>query len=270
MQLLKTCPITGKEMRHIFNHRVLGKHDVAYYYCQESGIIQTEEPYWLGEAYRSVISQLDSWIALRNFGNARRLEPVLSLLFPDDSVFVDTACGCGVLVRLMRDIGFNFLGQDKFCENIFSKGFEPAPGAKATAICAFEVLEHVLNPIEFLTEQLRTFQSDTIIVSTSVFEGPIPDFTWAYYSFESGQHLTFYQPRSLQLIAHLLGCRYFRLGVDLHLITKRKIPSWKLFLLTNRFVRKAHRLAIRYVRRHRSLTLADYELVRSKMCNSSG
>ena len=100
-------------MRHVFDHRVLGKYDVAYYYSDDSGIIQTEEPYWLEEAYRSVISHLDTWIAQRSSCNAQRLAPVLSLLFPDDAVFVDTACGYGLLTRLMRDSGFNFFGYDR-------------------------------------------------------------------------------------------------------------------------------------------------------------
>jgi hypothetical protein len=268
MQSPKKCPITGKEMRHIFDHLVLGKYNVAYYYSDDSGIIQTEEPYWLEEAYRSVISHLDTRIAQRSFCNAQRLEPVLSLLFPDDSVFVDTACGYGLFTRLMRDIGFNFFGHDKFCENIFSKAFEPPPGTKATAICAFEVLEHLLNPVEFLAEQLRNVQSDTIIASTCVFDGHIPDSTWVYYSFESGQHLTFYQPRTLQLIARSLGCQYYLLGIDLHLITKRQIPAWQLFVLTNRLARKVHAMATRYARRHRSLILADYEFLRSRILNS--
>jgi hypothetical protein len=197
------------------------------------------------------------------------LEPILSLLFPADSVFVDTACGCGILTRLMRDIGFNLFGKDKFCENVFSKTFEPPPGTKAGVVCAFEVLEHILDPIEFLAEQLRSFQSDSIVVSTSVFEGCPPDLTWAYYSFESGQHLSFYQPRTLQLIAGALGCQYFRLGIDLHLMTKRQVPPWKLFLLTTRFVRDVHRMGTRYTRRHRSLTVADYELVRRRVLTAS-
>src|SRR5579863_10371766 len=136
MQPHKTCPITGREMRLLFRGRVLGKFDVAYFYCDESGIIQTEEPYWLKEAYQSVIFPLDTSVASRNYGNARRLEPVLSLLFPGNPVFVDTAAGYGLFVRLMRDIGFNFFAHDKFCENIFSKPFEAAPGTEATAVTA--------------------------------------------------------------------------------------------------------------------------------------
>ena len=260
----KKCPITGKEMRPIFSRRIMDKYDVSYFYCDESGVIQTEEPYWLPEAYRSVIFPLDTSVASRNYGNARRLEPILSLLFPEGSVFVDTAAGYGLLTRLMRDLGFDFYAHDEFSENLFSKPFEAQPGITAAALSAFEVLEHLSDPVGFLSAEMKRFGSDTVIASTTIFQGPIPAFDWAYYSFESGQHVTFYQPRSLDLIARALGGRYFRLGPDLHLLTRRVVPAWKLFVLTTPVVRKAHRLAIRFLRRHRSLTQLDYEMLRAR------
>ena len=261
----KKCPITGKEMRSIFKRRVMDKYDVEYFYCEESGIIQTEEPYWLQEAYQSVIFPLDTSVASRNYENARRLEPILSLLFPPHAVFVDTAAGYGLLTRLMRDIGFNFLAHDKFCENIFSKQFVAPPGTRAVAISAFEVLEHLVDPVKFLSDELNAFQSDSLIASTSVFEGAIPGFDWPYYSFESGQHVTLYQPRSLELVARSAGCRYARLGADLHLFARQEIPAWKLALLTTPLLRSGHRAMTRLLRRRQSLTASDYELLRSKL-----
>ena len=163
----------------------------------------------------------------------------------------------------MRDKGFNFFGHDEYCANIFSKPFEPVPGTKAAAICAFEVLEHVMNPIEFLAGQMKKYQTETVIASTTVFEGKMPDFTWPYYSFESGQHVTIYQPRSLQLIARALDCRYFRLMEDLHLITKHNLAPWKLFVLRNKL--KLNALKTRFARRNRSYTLSDYESLRNRI-----
>ncbi len=265
MTAAKKCPITGKEMRLLFRRRIMQKYEVAYFYSEESGIIQTEEPYWLKEAYQSVIFPQDTSVASRNYGNARRLEPILSLLFPENAVFVDTAAGYGLFTRLMRDIGFNFFARDKFCENIFSKPFEASPGLKATAVTAFEVLEHVTDPIEFVSSQMKEFATDTVIASTSVFEGQIPDASWPYYSFESGQHVTLYQPRSLELIAKKLECRYVRLGADLHYFGKRPVPGWKRVLLTTPVIRAAHRKAARFIRRHRSLTQSDADGLRAKL-----
>jgi hypothetical protein len=265
MEARKLCPVTGTPMRPVFTHLVLGKYQVRYFFSDQSGIIQTEQPFWLEEAYRSVISELDTWTAMRNVGNARRLEPLLSLLFPADAVFVDVACGYGMLTRLMRDSGFNFFGYDKFCTNIFSQPFQAQPGTKAAAVCAFEVLEHLMDPIEFLGEQFRTYQTDTIIASTTLFAGEPPDFDWPYYSFESGQHVTIYQARSLELIARGLQCHYYRLPHDIHLLTKRSIQPWKLRVLRTKYVRAVHALMWRWIRRKRSRTLDDYNLIRKRI-----
>jgi hypothetical protein len=261
----KKCPVTGKEMRPVFTHRVLGKYDITYFFSDESGLIQTEEPYWLKEAYESVIFPLDTTVAARNYGNARRLEPILSLLFPENSAYVDTAAGYGLFARLMRDKGFDFYAYDRFCENLFTKGFEAPAGIAATAVTAFEVMEHVADPVAFLSEQMKQFNTDTVIASTSVFEGSVPPPEWPYYAFECGQHITIYQPRSFELIAGRLGASYTRLAPDLHMISKRPVSAWKKFVLTAKFVRAAHREANRLLRRKRTLIAADYEVLLSRM-----
>jgi hypothetical protein len=265
MTQTKRCPITGQEMRPLFKHQVLGRYEVEYFFSDQSGLIQTQEPFWLEEAYQAVISELDTWVGLRNVTNARRLEAMLALLFPADAVFVDVACGYGILTRLLRDIGFSAFGHDKYCANIFAKPFEPSPNTRASAICTFEVLEHLMDPVQFLSEEMKRYQTDTVIASTTLFDGAIPGFDWPYYSFESGQHLSFYQPRTLDLVARALGCRYFRLPWDYHLITRRPVAAWQLFLLRTRSIRKAHALLTRWRRRRRSFTLADYEMLRSKV-----
>jgi len=35
--------------------KILNKYDVKYFYCDYCGFIQTEEPYWLEEAYKEPI-----------------------------------------------------------------------------------------------------------------------------------------------------------------------------------------------------------------------
>jgi len=47
-----TCRLCGGEARLYGGRSVLGKYEVAYYECGQCGSLQTEEPYWLEEAYR--------------------------------------------------------------------------------------------------------------------------------------------------------------------------------------------------------------------------
>ncbi len=51
--------ITAGQTKLLFTAKVLGKYDVQYYQCVITGFIQTEEPYWLEEAYSSAITKLD-------------------------------------------------------------------------------------------------------------------------------------------------------------------------------------------------------------------
>jgi hypothetical protein len=58
--------ITGGDTTLLFTTRVLNKYDVKYYRCMDTGFIQTEEPYWLADAYSSAITKLDVGMVFRN------------------------------------------------------------------------------------------------------------------------------------------------------------------------------------------------------------
>src|SRR5262245_34997398 len=136
---IKICPITKKQMKPVFSEKILKKYNITYYYSEESGILQTEKPYWLDEAYQDALSELDTGLLRRNIYNRERLEPILYLLYKKDSKFLDIGGGYGLLARLMRDIGFDFYTFDEHCINIFAKTFEPEKESKFEALVAFEV-----------------------------------------------------------------------------------------------------------------------------------
>jgi len=261
----KVCSIDGSQMDELFAHKVLGKYKAQYFTCSKCGVIQTEQPYWLAEAYSSPISSLDTWGAVRNLFNAKRLAPVLDVLFQPQDSFVDAACGYGLFVRLMRDIGFDFHGHDDFCPNLFSRSLPPLRHPKPAAVTCFEVLEHLTDPVAFLRSILEKYSTDSIIASTTVFSGIAPDKSWPYYSFESGQHVSLYQASSLEAIARKLGLSYTSLGDDLHLFSSRPFNLLKLGLLRRRQVRSLIRVFFSITRRDRSLTFSDYEFIRNSI-----
>lgn len=261
----KVCPIDGNQMDELFAHEVLGKYKAQYFMCSTCGVIQTEEPYWLAEAYSSPISALDTWGAARNLFNAKRLAPILDVLFQPQDSYVDAACGYGLLVRLMRDSGYDFHGHDDFCQNLFSRSLPPLRHPRPAAVTCFEVLEHLIDPIAFLSGILEKHSTDSIIASTTVFSGSAPDKSWPYYSFESGQHLSLYQASSLAAIARRLGLAYISLGEDLHLFSRRRFNPLKLQLLRRRRIRSLIRILCNISRRHGSLTFADYEFIRKSI-----
>jgi len=231
------CPICSGKRRELFQARLLRKYDVRYFLCDACGLLQTEQPYWLDEAYSNVIADADTGLVARNLEVAAKLAGLLYFCFDPKAQYLEAAGGYGLLTRLMRDRGFDFRWHDPYCENIFAKGFEwdPAKGAgRCNAVTAFEVLEHVSNPVEFIRNTLKQANTRTIIFSTLLYESqpPRPD-NWWYYSLESGQHISFFRRSTLQLIAEKLGLRLHTHGT-FHVLTESAVSDSMFQICTSR------------------------------------
>ncbi len=81
MNQTKPCPIDGCEIKPVFTETVMRRHQVTYFCCDECGLLQTEKPYWLDEAYEEAIPDADTGLVRRNITNAMRLAVVLKALF---------------------------------------------------------------------------------------------------------------------------------------------------------------------------------------------
>jgi hypothetical protein len=221
--MTQRCTICGAETRLSHRATVLSRYEVAYLYCSQCGLLQTEPPRWLDEAYSDAIALSDTGLLTRNIAVAMRLTALLTFAFPRDVRCVDAGGGYGVLTRLMRDVGFDFYWTDPFCANLFAKGFEADhAGGSFSVITAFEVMEHLHDPIAFIRQAMAKYQGAAFAFSTQLFDGSPPPLDWPYYSFETGQHVSFYQRRTLQQIADTLGMRLYSSG-NFHLITSHSV-----------------------------------------------
>ena len=260
------CPISGSPMNLLFTEKVLGKYDASYFFSPDSGLITTPEPTWLAEAYQSAITATDVGLVTRNINNRTNVSWVLPFLGLEQGPYLDLGGGYGLFARLMRDEGFNFFTTDPFCENMFAKGHEPDPGFKAQALTAFEVFEHIADPLTFVKDAFSRYQTRTLIFSTLTYGDAPPGLDWWYWCFETGQHITFYNRRSLALIAEKLGCHYFSLSDELHVITDQPLNRIQKIVLRNRRARKFYDKMTRKRRRTReSLIWPDYEAARTRL-----
>jgi len=259
--MTKPCPICDNPMERAFSATVLSRHAVTYYRCAGCGLLQTETPYWLDEAYKDPIAASDTGLIQRNFSLAAKLSTLLYYCLEPRGTYLDVAGGYGMLVRLMRDIGFDFFWSDKHCENILARGFESAAAGKGfSALTAFEVLEHVDDPVGFVADLLREHGVRTLILSTQTYAGDLPPRDWWYYAFETGQHISFYQPRTLATLAGRLGLNFLSAN-GVHVLTDRPAQFARLKLLTGALAYPAtiyirHRLGTRTVSDHLALMQA--------------
>jgi hypothetical protein len=186
--------------------------------------MQTENPYWLDEAYSSAIASQDVGIMSRNLTNCEITAAVLNLFFPGVTNAIDFGAGHGVLVRLMRDRGFNFLWADRHARNDYARGFECPAGLKVELLTAFEVLEHLVDPVLELTKLMDL--AENIFVSTFLVPTPVPALSdWWYYMPSSGQHISLYTYESLRLLADRFGRKLLSVG-SYHLFTRKPQSSF--------------------------------------------
>lgn len=208
------CKICGNTSHQIFRRKILEKYDIDYFQCSSCQFIQTEEPYWLKEAYRQSLNIEDTGIIKRNILCAKRTSVVLYSFFNHHGQFMDYGGGTGLFVRLMRDYGYHFYWNDPFTTNIFARGYECDFSLPRSyeAVTSFECFEHFVDPHAEIKKMLSV--APAIIFSTETFSGgtPSPE-RWQYYYFSHGQHISLYSLKSLQVLAQ---------EYHLHLLTNKK------------------------------------------------
>ena len=261
------CKICGGNSLPMHQALVLGKYKVDYFKCGNCNFTQTQKPIWLEEDYQSAITGLDIGLVNRNLYLVRETPAILNSCFPDALKFLDYGGGFGLYVRMMRDEGFNFFRQDYFCENIFAKHFDVTDlpdGTVFDLVTAFEVFEHLEDPIQ---EIERIFKySKNILFSTVIAPEESSEFkNWWYVSPETGQHISFYSLESLEYIAQKFNLNFYSNGVNLHLLSTKKMDE---NLVAKCFRKKAplvkrvwNRLTKGKINQKKSLLEDDYELL---------
>lgn len=219
------CRICNNVSKDLFKHTLLQKHDIQYYYCETCGFIQTEEPYWLNEAYLSPIAVEDTGIIKRNLVFSGFTASIITKFFNPEENFLDYGAGYGLFVRIMRDKGFNYFWSDPYSTNLFARLFEmPENIAKYEVLTTFECFEHFVNPIEEIEKMLEL--SDTIIFSTELFNPPPPKpENWAYYSFRAGQHISLFSEKTLRFISEKFNLNLNTNKKSFHMFSKKKINN---------------------------------------------
>lgn len=249
---------------------VLGRFRSELMHCPACGYLCMPNPDWLDSAYGTAIACTDTGIAARNLAVAEQLSVLLYFWLKERGagVYLDVAGGSGLLVRLMRDAGFDFRWSDKYAGNVFASGFEwneNGPQGTCVAVTAIEALEHVVDPVGFIEAALSMSGSDTIIFTTSVYEGEPPAVSsWNYYSLHTGQHISFFSKRTLQELGRKLSLYYVGYG-DFHVLSRRSfLPSPLFFKIA---VSRARKAFLPFVSLP-SLLMLDHEEMRGRLADS--
>ena len=226
------CKICGNQSNEFDIAEILEKYKVHYYCCPICGFVQTEEPYWLDEAYSTAFSRTDVWCMNRNMINSNNL--LFLMKFVELGPCLDFGGGYGVLVRMMRDYGFDFYWYDKYAQNIFAFGFDGDLSANYTLVTSFENFEHFVNPMEEIEKIINCTQ--TVYFTTTLIHNSPPIKEWFYYYPIHGQHISFYSHKTLKYIAKKYSMYLITDNINTHILSKKKISQnfFKLLRLYRR------------------------------------
>ena len=256
------CPICSGVMAPCFTAQVLGKYPAQYEVCNACGFLRAHEPHWLDEAYSSAIAAADTGLVMRNISLACKLAGALYWVLGErgEGRYLDAAGGYGMLTRLMRDMGFDFYWSDKYCDNLITPGFEYSQAqGPCRAVTAMEVLEHLPDPASFIEESLALSGSQTLIFTTELYEGPAPQpDAWWYYAFATGQHIGFFQRRTLETLGARLSL-HLASANGLHIFSRTAVNERLLRMVTGRW---ASLSALWWIRRRLgSKTVSDHQMM---------
>jgi hypothetical protein len=218
------CRICQQSTTRVLQKKVLNKYDVNYFQCNSCNFIQTEEPYWLQEAYENVITKLDIGMVSRNLYLKEQVPSIIDAFFSESKIMLDYAGGYGLFVRIMRDLGYDFYRQDVYCDNLFAEYFDitDTDTSKFDILTAFEVFEHLADPIPEIEKMFAL--SENIIFTTVIPPKDISDFnSWWYLSPLTGQHISFFTIKALKYIAEKFGKRFYSNGNNIHLFTNKEL-----------------------------------------------
>lgn len=229
MMVCRCC--SGSDLKLAFRSKVLDKHDVDYVVCRQCHLLQAVNPHWLAEAYEESINVSDTGIMSRNLGfrdfSALTLWCLQGLKGITSSRYMDFGGGYGIFVRLMRDVGLDFYWSDKYSRNLLARGFEANHGSY-DAVVAFEVFEHLVHPFKSFEEIFSL--SPTLIFTTELYPDQPPDpKRWWYYGFSHGQHISFFNLRTLKYVADVLDLNLSTDGHTYHVLSKDTVSGKTLF-----------------------------------------
>ena len=248
------CPLCEHGGDVVQRTTVLGSHDAALVRCSNCRTCWFHQPGWLGEAYETTLTSGDLGLISRNTFVLKAVVLYLRLCRPGfREPILDFGAGTGILVRSLRDAGYDARYFDHYGGNHFAKGHEGTLDERYGLVTAVEVLEHVVA-LEKTLDRLLSCSTDLLFTTTLIDpETPAAE-AWPYYGLDHGQHVMFLSRSGLEHFARSRGMMFATSG-DLHLITPSRRRA-RLFVAAMAI--HALRVRLRF-RSRRSLLWTDVD-----------
>jgi SAM-dependent methyltransferase len=222
-------------------HEVLGRslrlsgRPVYYYRCPDCGFLFTcSFDQWTPEDFARFIYNEDYAALDPDYAEVRPRQnlTIIQSMFGERLKplrLLDYGGGSGAFASLLRENGCAAESFDPFGGNVAAA--LPASGERFDIVTAFEVFEHVADPVGCLHEIDRLLKPDgLLLISTRINDGKEgragigPRLTWWYASPRNG-HIALHSRRSLTLLLRRFGYHCASLGDDYH-FGFRQVPAF--------------------------------------------
>jgi 2-polyprenyl-3-methyl-5-hydroxy-6-metoxy-1,4-benzoquinol methylase len=213
--LAERCPACGGALRKAFEITVLSDTRAEYHNCSECDSLSVVKPTWLDRSYAADPFPDPDEGALRRALFIHRVIRRMRAagLLRRDYRSLDYGCGLGLLVKLQRDRGIDALGYDRYSQPKFAQleCHKELPNGQFDLVSAVEVIEHLTEPVQFLSTIRDLIVPDGVaLITTELFDRRrISDPSrWHYVAPELGQHIMLFSPQGLARAAAQSGLRY--------------------------------------------------------------
>jgi hypothetical protein len=233
--LISKCRLCSSNLVFKFSNVILGKYKINYFECENCLSLQTENPYWIEEAY-------DDWITKYDTGAYARTEKtsLVSLfickIFKFKNV-IDVGGGDGLFCRILRDYNINCFSSDKYSNNLYSRIFTKPNFKNPDLLTCFEAVEHFENPKEEL-EKIFKLNPRMFLFTTSIYNKQ--DQNWDYLEYQTGQHIFFFSKDAIKKIGKKYNYQVLFLESGFILMTSNNFQCNKitLYFLKNILIRE--------------------------------
>jgi hypothetical protein len=245
---------------------VLGK-DAQLHRCPSCDLLFFPDPDWLDDAYSDTITEIDIGLPTRCLNMARITEAIVRAERLSGSSHLDYGGGYGLMTRFARDRGIDMYTYDPYARNLFAQRFDAAPDRDFGVITLVEVLEHLTNPREVITELAE--HADVLLVSTVLVPPGMTNIRdWWYLLPHVGQHITFYAESSMRELAESVGMRLTTNHDALHVMHRRPLHGLSKLVVREMRLSPTVGIALRPWSKIRGVRASDAALV-TKIANDA-
>lgn len=225
---MQPCRLCGADSSKEFEATVLDKYSVSYYRCGKCRSLQTEKPYWLNEAYPDAVSSFDPDYLDRGLRVAELILAMCVILgLKSDAIVLDYGAGAGITTQRLRDFGLRSYAYDALTKNIFNPKLEWASQGHPSVLVASELFEHFPEPKSDV-DAIFNLKPDYLVVMTCLNRGEGGD--WGYLGREHGQHVFFFSPAAMAMLAKKYDYRLMSLH-DVNILYKPVISPFRKLLI---------------------------------------